>query len=129
MSFTQPTEVLPAYKDVYAQEGSDARLVWTYSVTSRDELELNSAVRWFTFIPQLTFDASNRKGLILERRDRTRQNFQSVPSYLTDRISIEDPATLVISKVRTSDENFYLCELATTFTYVSRLIKLTVIGK
>ena len=130
MSFTQPTEVLPTYKNLYVQDGSDAKLVWTYSIMNRNELDLNRAVRWFTFIPQLTYDASNRKGLILERRDRTRQNLPSVPSYLTDRISIEDPATLVISKVRTSDENFYLCELATTsLTYVSRLIKLTVISK
>ena len=106
MSFTQPTEVPPAYKDVYVQEGSDAKLVWTYSVTNRDELDLNSAVRWSTIFPQLTLDRGNRKNMIVEKRDGTRRNLRTIPSYLTGRVGIENPATLVISKVKTADDNF-----------------------
>ena len=132
MSFTQPTEVPPAYKDVYVQEGSDAKLVWTYSVGSRDELDLNRAVRWSTFIPQLTLYALYRRGLINEKRDGTRQNMVIIPLYLTGRISIEDPATLVISNVKTTDDNFYECQLATTSLsnpVVRSRIRLTVISK
>ena len=130
VSFTKPTEVPPAYEDVYVQEGRDARLVWTYSVTNRNELDLNRAIRWATYIPQLTLGGVNRKGLIIEKRDRTRLSLPSIPSYLTGRVSIEDPATLVINNVKTTDDNFYECQLATTaLTFVSRLIKLTVISK
>ena len=130
VSFTQPTEIPPAYKDVYVQEGEDAKLVWTYSVSSRDELDLNQAVRWSTYMPQLTTDASNRKGLTIEKRNQTRQDFPSIPSYLTGRISIEDPATLVINNVKTTDDNFYECQLKTvSLTIVRSLIKLTVISK
>ena len=132
VSFTQPTKVPPAYKDVYVQEGSDAKLVWTYSVGSTDELQLNRAVRWSTFIPQLTSDGANNRGLIVERRDGTRQNLGTIPPYLTGRISIEDPATLVISNVKTTDDNFYQCVLETTSLFnplVIRLIRLTVISK
>ena len=133
MSFIQPTEILPAYKDVYVQEGRDAKLVWTYSVTNRNELHLNRAVRWETYIPK--FDRSrgeNIKGIINEKRDRTREILRTIPSYLTGRVSIEDPATLVISNVKTTDDNFYECRLSTIFlqnSEVSRTIKLTVISK
>ena len=132
MSFTQPTKVPPAYEDVYIQEGGDAKLMWNYSVTNRNELHEQRAVIWSTFIPQLTLDASNRKGLIVEKRDGTRQNLGTIPPYLTGRISIEDPATLVISNVKTTDDNFYQCLLTITSLVaptVSRLIRLTVISK
>ena len=132
VSFTQPTKVPPAYEDVYVQEGSDAKLVWTYSFGSRGELHEQRAIRWSTFIPQLTSDPSNSKGLIVEKRDRTRLNLSTIPSYLTGRISIEDPATLVISNVKTTDDNFYQCVLGTTSLFnplVMRLIGLTVISK
>ena len=116
--------------DVYVQEGEDAKLVWTYSVSNRDELDLNQAVRWSTYMPQLTTEASNRKGLTIEKRNQTRQDFPSIPSYLTGRISIEDPATLVINNVKTTDDNFYECQLKTvSLTFVRSLIKLTVISK
>ena len=118
--------------DVYVQEGEDAKLMWTYSFTNRNELDSNRAVTWYTFVPQLTSDASNRKGLVLEKGDGTRQNIPSIPSYLTGRISIENPATLVISNVKTTDDNFYECELRTTDlanAAVSSRIKLTVISK
>ena len=133
MSFTQPTEVPPAYEDVYVTEGSDAKLVWTYSVTSRNELRLNNAVRWSTYIPQLdTSNPSNKKGLIVENRGGIRQNLGTIPSYLTGRVSIENPATLVISNVKTTDDNFYQCRLtpaAIGVSEVTSLIKLTVISK
>ena len=132
MSFTRPTKIPPAYEDVYVQEGSDAKLVWTYSVTSREELELNDAVKWDTFIPQLTSDGANRKGLIVEKRDGRRQNLSSIPSYLIGRISVENQATLVISSVKTADENYYQCRLTTTTfdnPVTRRLIRLTVISK
>ena len=132
MSFTQPTKVPPAYEDVYIQEGRDAKLVWTYSVTNRNELNLNRAVTWSTYIPRHDTMPSNKKGLIVERRDGTRQNLRAIPSYLTGRISIEDPATLVISNVKTTDDNFYQC-LLTKATLVNPLvgswIRLTVISK
>ena len=128
MSFTQPTKVPPAYEDVYVQEGSDAKLVWTYSVTSRDELHLNRAIRWNTFIPKLTLNASNRKGLIVEKQDETRQKLITIPSHLAGRIRIENQATLVISNVRTTDENYYECALteAALAPDVTSLIRLTV---
>ena len=133
MSFIQPTQVPPEYKDVYVHEGRDAKLVWIYSVTSRDELDQIWAVRWETFIPK--FDRSNsasRRGMINEKRDGTRQNVGTTPSYLTGRISIEDPATLVIRNVKTTDDNFYLCKLGTSDIInpgAISLIKLTVISK
>ena len=127
MSFTQPTKVPPAYEDVYVQEGRDAKLVWTYSVGSRDELNLQRAVVWYITDPS---DVSNVKELIVEKRDRARQNSLTIPSYLTGRIGIEDPATLVISNVKTTDENFYQCELKTSsLEYRRRTIRLTVISK
>ena len=133
MSFTRPTKAPPAYEDVYVQEGSDAKLVWTYSITTdRNELALANAVTWSTFIPQLTSDGSNRRGLIVEKRDGTRQNLGTIPSYLTGRISIEDQATLVISSVKTTDDNFYACQLSTTSLaapVVRSLIRLTVTSK
>ena len=129
MSFTQPTVIPPAYEDVYVQEGRDAKLVWTYSGGSRDELDKDRAVTWWTFIPQLTTDGSNRNGLIVETRNGSRQPFQTIPSYLDGRISIEDQATLVINNVKTTDDNFYQCELATSLAFVKSLIKLTVISK
>ena len=132
MSFTKPTEVPPAYGDVYVQEGRDAKLVWTYSVTSRNELDEFRAVRCDTFIPQLALDVVNRKNLIVEKRDGTRQNLSTIPSYLTGRISIEDPATLVINNAKTTDDNFYLCRLnpaALSASGATSLIKLTVISK
>ena len=131
MSFTQPTEIPPAYKDVYVQEGSDAKLVWTYSVTNRDELDKNIAVTWITFVPPFKFDGPSQKGLIVERRDGTRQNLSTIPSYLTGRISIENQATLVISNVKTTDDNFYFCVLTTIFLdnpSEASLIRLTVIS-
>ena len=124
--------VPPAYEDVYVQEGSDTKLVWTYSVTNRNELNPNRAVTWSTYIPRHDTMPSNKKGLIVERRDGTRQNLRAIPSYLTGRIGIEDPATLVISNVKTTDDNYYECTLTTTSLdnpTVSRLIKLTVISK
>ena len=130
--FTQPTEIPPAYMDVYVQEDRDAKLVWTYSFTNRNELDSNRAVTWYTFVPQLTSAASNRRGLVLEKGDGTRQNIPSIPLYLTGRISIENPATLVISNVKTTDDNFYECELRTTSlanAAVSSRIRLTVISK
>ena len=127
MSFTQPTKVPPAYEDVYVQEGRDAKLVWTYSVGSRDELNQQRAVVWYITDPS---DVSNVKELIVEKRDRARQNSLTIPLYLTGRISIEDPATLVISNVKTTDENFYQCELKTSsLEYRRRTIRLTVISK
>ena len=132
MSFTKPTKVPPAYEDVYVQEGRDAKLVWTYSVGSRDELHEQRAIRWSTFIPQLTSDPSNSKGLIVEKRDRTRLNLSTIPSYLTGRISIENPASLVISKVKTTDDNYYECVLETSSLLImgaASLIRLTVISK
>ena len=132
MSFTQPTKVPPAYEDVYVQEDSDARLVWTYSVTNRNELDLNNAVRWNTFIPKFETGSQNRKGLIFEKRNRTRQYLGTIPSYLTGRISIENRATLVISNVKTTDDNLYECFLTTTVldpVSVRSLIKLTVTRK
>ena len=132
MSFTQPTKVPPAYEDVYVQEDSDARLVWTYLVTNRNELDLNNAVRWNTFIPKFETGSQNRKGLIFEKRNRTRQYLGTIPSYLTGRISIENRATLVISNVKTTDDNLYECFLTTTVldpVSVRSLIKLTVIRK
>ena len=81
-------------------------------------------------MPQLTTEASNRKGLTIEKRNQTRQDFPSIPFYLTGRISIEDPATLVINNVKTTDDNFYECQLKTvSLTFVRSLIKLTVISK
>ena len=130
MAFTQPTEVPPAYKNVYVQEGRDAKLAWTYSVTNRNELNLYRAVTWSTFIPQLTSELANTKGLIVESRDRTKHNLSTIPPYLAGRISIENPATLVINNAKTTDENFYQCELTTTsFSVLSSLIRLTVISK
>ena len=132
VSFTQPTKAPPAYEDVYVQEGSDAYLVWTYLVTNRNELLQDSAITWSTFIPQLTLDVSNRKGLIVEKRDERRQNLVSTPQYLTSRIRIENQATLVISNVKTTDDNFYECQLLTTaFTNRVRtsIIRLTVTSK
>ena len=125
--------ISPSYEDVYVREGSDAKLVWTYSITTdRNELALANAVTWSTFIPQLTSDGVNRKGLIVEKRDGTRRNLGTIPSYLTGRISIEDQATLVISSVKTTDDNFYACQLSTTSLatpVVSSLIRLTVRSK
>ena len=132
MSFTQPTKVPPAYEDVYVQEDGDARLVWTYSVTNRNELDLNNAVRWNTFIPKFETRSQNRKGLVFEKQNRTRQYLGTIPSYLTGRISIENRATLVISNVKTTDDNLYECFLTTTVldpVSVRSLIKLTVIRK
>ena len=132
MSFIQPTKVPPAYEDVYVQEGSDTKLVWTYSVTNRNELDQNIAVRWSTYIPRLTLNVANKKRLIVEKRDQTRLSLGTIPPYLTGRISIENPATLVISNVKTTDDNYYECTLTTTSLdnpTVSRLIKLTVISK
>ena len=131
MSFTQPTKVPPAYEDVYVQEGIDARLVWTYSVTDRNELREN-AVRWDTVIPQLALKGENRKNLFVEKRDGTRIKLPTVPSYLTGRISIENQATLVINNVKTTDDNFYLCLLerdSFSNPFVLNLIRLTVISK
>ena len=122
----------PAYEDVYVQEGRDAKLVWTYSVTNRNELDEFGAVTWSTFIPQLDTSPSNMKGLVVEKRDRTRRNLVTIPSYLTGRISIEDPATLVISNVNTTDDNFYQCVLSKATLInplVSSWIRLTVISK
>ena len=132
VSFTQPTKVPPAYIDVYVQEGRDAKLVWTYTYDNRNELELNRAVDWYTFIPQLTMDISNREQLIVEKRDETRINLPTIPSYLTGRISIEDPSTLVISNVKTTDDNFYECVVKKTSlsnSAVGSWIRLTVISK
>ena len=132
MSFTQPTKVPPAYEDVYVLEGRDARLVWTFTYDNRNELDLHSAVSWDTFIPQLTPHFSNRKGLIIENRDGTRRNLSTIPSYLTGRIRIEDQATLVISSVKTTDDNFYECLVERTSlenAAVNSRIRLTVIRK
>ena len=132
VSFTQPTKVPPAYEDVYVQEGRDAKVVWTCTYDNRNELDLNRAVAWYTFIPQLTTDISNREGLIVEKRDETRKNLPTIPSYLTGRISIEDPSTLAISNVKTTDDNFYGCVVKRTSllnSAVSSWIRLTVISK
>ena len=114
VSFTQPTKVPPAYEDVYVQEGRDAKVVWTCTYDNRNELDLNRAVAWYTFIPQLTTDISNREGLIVEKRDETRKNLPTIPSYLTGRISIEDPSALAISNLKTTDDNFYGCVVKRT---------------
>ena len=132
VSFTQPTKVPPAYMDVYVQEGRDAKVVWTCTYDNRNELDLNRAVAWYTFIPQLTTDISNREGLIVEKRDETRKNLPTIPSYLTGRISIEDPSALAISNVKTTDDNFYGCVVKRTSllnSAVSSWIRLTVISK
>ena len=56
----------------------------------------------------------------------------TIPSYLTGRISVENQATLVISNVKTTDDNFYECLLTTTSLAnpsVISLIRLTVTSK
>ena len=118
---------------MFVQEGRDAKLVWTYSVTNKNELDKDAAVTWSTYIPQLDLsNPLNRKALILEKRDGTRKNILDIPSYLIGRIRIEDPATLVISKVKTTDDNYYECTLTTTSlanAVVNSFIRLTVISK
>jgi len=88
----------------FARNGTDAKLVWDYSVDN-PQAELNG-ILYSVQVSGGTFD--NMMGL---QNDGTVFNFSSIPSEYNGRVRIEGRASLVIEKVTSQDNTAFMCIL------------------
>jgi len=89
----------------YARNGTDAKLVWDYSV-DKPQTELDGVL--YSVEKGSGGNFINMLGL---QNDGTVVNFSSIPNECKGRVRIEERASLVIEKVTFQDNTQFICTL------------------
>ena len=87
----------------YARSGSNAKLVWDYSVDNQADLD---GIIYSVQVSGGTF--TNMLGL---QSDGTVVNFPSIPNKYKGRVRIEGRASLVIENITSQDNSTFKCTL------------------
>ena len=88
---------------VYARNGSNAKLVWDYSVDSQAEL---GGIIYSVKLPDGSF-----AGMLTKSSDNSVKDHQSIPKAYKGRVRIEERASLVIENVNLEDNTEFKCSL------------------
>jgi len=87
----------------YARNGTDAKLVWDYSVDN-PQTELEGVIYGVK-------KGSNFINMLGQQNDGTVTTFSSIPNEYKGRVRIEGRASLVIEKVTFQDNTSFMCTL------------------
>ncbi len=88
----------------YAKDGSNAKLVWDYSVDDR-QAELAG------IIYSVQESGGSFAGMLIEESDGTVKNHPSIPTAYIGRVTIEGKSSLVIMNVTSQDSKIFRCAL------------------